>query len=369
MTKIIIKVKYFSCLLLILFSCKKHENNLLIKGNIPNLPDGTLFLSKDNFFDKIDSVKTINGKFEYNYSNKIENEPMYLVLKHIDNEGVFRHIGFKTKGKFKNAGYESSSFLSDSIITINGNLIDNTPIGFSSNNKSKMMTVSKEIIAGYQTNAMFHIDGDLFYYINKDTYIKVASKIKEYPNSFHLLYQINENRNSFTVSQTKNLLSFFKGEITNSKTFKDLKTYNEKRFNSKKLALPLLTNNKGKKTEVFNIKFKKHLVVFWASWCGPCRQEIPALKNMYSIYKDEVEFVSISTDENNSSWQKALQKEGMPWKQFIVSEKSKEYELVEIFFQLSTSIPYIALIDNNMKVLKSNVGLMTDTEMENFIKN
>lgn len=353
--------------LFMFISCERKEN--IIKGNIPNLPNGTLFLSQGNFFNKIDSVKTINGKFEIKYNNNSEGEPIYLVLKHIDNNSVFRHIGFKTKGKFKDAGYNSSSFLSDSIITINGNLIDNTPIGFSSNNKSKMMTISTEIIAGYQTKAMFHTDGDLFYYLNNDTYNKVASKIKEYPNSFHLLFQINENRNSFTASQTQKLLNLFNGGITDSKTFKDLKTYNEKRFNSKKLTLPLLTNNKGKKTEVLNTKFKKHLVVFWASWCGPCRQEIPALKNMYSKYKDEVEFVSISTDENSSSWQKALEKEDMPWKQFIVSEKSKEYEPVEIFFQLSTSIPYIALVDNNMKVLKSHVGLMTENEMENFIKN
>lgn len=368
MTKIIIKVKYFLCFFLFLFSCKKNENNVYIKGNIPNLPNGTLFLSRDNFFDKIDSVKTINGKFEFKYNNKTLNQPIYLVLNHIDNEGVFSAISFPTNAKYNNSGYSSSAFLSDSIVLINGLFKDNTPVGFSRNNKSKLITIP-EIKAGYQTEAMFHTDGDLFDNINKDTYTKVASKIKEYPNSFHLLYQINENRNSFTATQTKNLLSFFNGEITDSKTFKTLKTYNEKRINSKKLTLPLLTNDKGKKTEVLNTKFKKHLVVFWASWCGPCRQEIPALKNMYSKYKDEVEFVSISTDENNSSWQKALEKEDMPWKQFIVSEKSKEYEPVEIFFQLSTSIPYIALVDNNMKVLKSHVGLMTENEMENFIKN
>lgn len=353
----------------ILFSCFQNEKLNVISGNLSNLPNGTLYLSQDQFYNKIDSLKTINGKFEFKYSNKVENEPMYLVLNHIDNDGVFRLIGFKTKGKFKNASYESSSFLSDSIITINGTLIDNTPIGYNSNNNSKMMTISKEISTGYQTKAMFHTDGDLFYYIDKNTYEKVLAKIKEYPNSFHLLYQINNNRNSFTASQTENLLTLFKGEVTKSETFTSLKIYNEKRFNKKKLTLPLLTDNRGKKTEVLDTKFKKHLVVFWASWCGPCRQEIPSLKKMYLKYKNDIEFVSISTDSNNSSWQKALEKENMPWKQLVVNEKSNEFEPIEIFFQLSTSIPYVALVDNNMKVLKSNVGLMTENEMEKFIKN
>jgi len=58
----------------------------------------------------------------------------------------------------------------------------------------------------------------------------------------------------------------------------------------------------------------------------------------------------------------------MPWKQLIVNENSKEYEPIEICFQVSNSIPYVALIDNNMKVLKSTVGSMTEKELEDFLK-
>jgi thiol-disulfide isomerase/thioredoxin len=348
---------------LCLFAFCKHKE-IVIKGNINNLPDGIIYLSKDNYLNKIDSVATINGKF--NFKHELESEPIYIALHHIDKKGVFRAISFPTYSKYNNSSYNSQFFLSDSIVLINGSFTDNTPVGMFVGN-TKFVT-TKIIKAGYQTNALFHTDGDLFDNINKDTYTKVASKIKEYPSSFHLLFQINEKRNSFTAIQIQNLLNLFSGEITDSETFKKLLDYNQKRFNSK-LSLPMLTNNNGKKAEILDIKFKKHLVVFWASWCGPCREEIPALKKIYSNHKDEVEFISISTDENNSSWQKALKKENMPWKQFIVSEKSKEYEPIEIFFQLSTSIPYIALVDNNMKVIKSNVGLMTDTEMENFIKN
>lgn len=343
-------------------SCE--QKKILIEGNINNLPDGVMYLCKDNNVNKIDSAETKKGKFTF--KQNLENEPIYLALHHIDKNGVFRMISFPTKATYNNSGYNSSLFMSDSIVSIIGLFTDNTPLDMDTG--GTIFVTTPEIKAGYQTNAMFHTDGDLFGNINKNTFKKVISKIKEYHNSFHLLYQINNTRNSFSPEQIHLFLNTFKGEITDSNTFKNLKDYNEKRFDKKKLSVPLLTDNRGKKTEVLDIKFKKHLVVFWASWCGPCRQEIPSLKKMYSKYKNNIEFVSISTDTKNSLWLKALEKEEMLWKQLIVNEKSKEYEPIEIIFQLSSSIPYIVLLDNNMKVLKSHVGSMNEIELEKFIQ-
>lgn len=351
-------------LFIVLFSsCDNRSNQTLITGNISNLPDGMMYLCKDNNLNKIDSVETKNGKFTFKH--QLEKEPIYLTLHHIDKNKIFRMICIPTDAKYNNCVYNSGCFLSDSIISINGSFTDDNPIGIFVG-KTKFVSTPK-IIAGYQTKAMFHTDGDLFNTINSNTYNKVLSKIKEYPNSFHLLYQINNNRNSFTPEQIHSFLNAFRGEITDSNTFKNLKNYNKKRVDNKKLTIPLLIDNKGKKTEVLDIKFKKHLVVFWASWCGPCRQEIPSLKKMYSKYKNNIEFVSISIDEKNTLWQKALDKEQMSWKQLLVNEESKEFEPIEILFQLSPSIPYIALVDNNMKVIKSHVGLMTENELQNFI--
>lgn len=365
-------MKYFEslveqfCIVLILClfsSCEQKKT--LIEGNINNLPDGVMYLCKDNNVNKIDSIETKKGKFAF--KQNLDNEPIYLALHHIDKNGVFRMISFPTKATYNNSGYNSSLFMSDSIVSFNGFFTDNTPVGIDT--RGTIFVTTPEIKAGYQTNAMFHTDGDLFNNINKDTYEKVASKIKEYPNSFHLLYQIDNTRNSFSADQINSLLSTFKGKITESNTFKNLKDYNGKRFDKKKLSVPLLTDNKGKKIEVLDNKFKKHLVVFWASWCGPCRQEIPSLKKMYTKYKNNIEFVSISTDTKNSLWLKALEKEEMAWKQLVVNEKSKEYEPIEIIFQLSSSIPYMVLLDNDMKVLKSHVGSMNENELENFINN
>lgn len=360
------KIAFYIIYIVVFNSCKKNESIITIKGNIPNLPNGIMYLCKEENINKIDSVKTVNGKFEFNYKLDSQ-EPIYLSFHHIDNNNIYSFISFVTKSKYKNGGFNTSVLMSDSLIVINDSIKDNTPKGFENNGKSKFQDIDK-ISAGYQTNALFHTDGDLFDFIDKFTYKKVLAKIKEYPNSFHLLYQINNTRNSFTPTEIQSFLNAFKGEITKSDTFKTLSQYNAKRLKKSKIELPQLTDNTGKRVDILNPTYKKHLVVFWASWCGPCREEIPALKEVYYKNNREIEFVSVSIDEKKDLWQKALKRESMPWKQLIVTEKSKEYEAIEILFQLSSSVPYVALLDEKMKVIKSHVGLMSKQEIETFLK-
>ena len=63
------------------------------------------------------------------------------------------------------------------------------------------------------------------------------------------------------------------------------------------------------------VKGKKYyLVDFWASWCGPCRKEIPNLKKLYELYKGKgLEIVSVSIDKNETAWKKALAEEKLSW--------------------------------------------------------
>ncbi|WP_144891238.1 AhpC/TSA family protein [Flavobacterium tiangeerense] len=363
------KIKIFFWLFLIIhFSCSDKSSSTRIKGNIPNLPDGILYLYKDVYNNRIDSVQTKNGQFtiEHNWSANETYPFVYLGIDHVDSKGILRAFSFKTNARFKGSAYNSQFFLSDSLISLDGEFTEFKQDGVELPEKVKIVTMPK-IKAGYQTNALFNSDGDMFTNISKNTYEKIEAKIKQYPNSYHLLYQINNNRNSFTATQNQDFLSLFKGRIVASEIFEKLKTYNKKRFDRKQIKLPLLLNNKDEKTEILNTKYKKHVVVFWASWCGPCRQEIPELKKMHLQHKKNIEFVSISIDAKEKAWKKALEQENMSWKQLFVNEESVNYEQIEIFFQLSSSIPYMVLLDDNMNVIRSSVGLMTGIELDKFI--
>lgn len=60
------------------------------------------------------------------------------------------------------------------------------------------------------------------------------------------------------------------------------------------------------------------LIDFWASWCNPCRKEIPNLKRLYAQYSGKgFEIVSISIDQKKADWEKALKEEGLTWPNFL----------------------------------------------------
>lgn len=111
-------------------------------------------------------------------------------------------------------------------------------------------------------------------------------------------------------------------------------------------------NPKGKTLSPAKYKGKVLVLDFWASWCGPCRQEIPNMKKFYEEFKGkDVEFLSVSIDAKEEAWRKALKEENMAWPQGWVKDAGKE---VMELYQFG-GIPFILVIDKDGNIYKKHV--------------
>ncbi len=92
---------------------------------------------------------------------------------------------------------------------------------------------------------------------------------------------------------------------------------------------------------------KKYLLLdFWASWCAPCRKEIPNFKSQYERYHEKgFGIVSISADEKEADWLKALDEEQLPWANGRDTDKSIQ-KLYDVRYY-----PTVYVIDSEGKVV------------------
>ena len=95
-----------------------------------------------------------------------------------------------------------------------------------------------------------------------------------------------------------------------------------------------------------NFKGKKYILIdFWASFCAPCRQELPYIKDLYKKYaKEDFEIISISLDEDFLNWKNAIEKEDIQiWKHFSIAQNKSSVK--KDYFV--NGIPHKILIDKN----------------------
>ena len=92
------------------------------------------------------------------------------------------------------------------------------------------------------------------------------------------------------------------------------------------------------------------IIDFWASWCGPCRQEIPFMIELYNKNKDKgLGIVGVSLDNDKDAWLTAIKQMNMPWAQ--MSDLNGWDNAAAKLFNI-TSIPHTIVVDQQGKILR-----------------
>ena len=130
----------------------------------------------------------------------------------------------------------------------------------------------------------------------------------------------------------------------------------------------------GDMLNLADLQGKLVLIDFWASWCGPCRRENPAVVEAYNKYKDKdfrngkgFTIFSVSLDQDKDRWVGAIAQDKLTWPNHVSDLRYWNAKYAGVY--RVNSIPSNFLIDQNGIIIAKNLrGPMLEKALSQLVK-
>lgn len=327
----------FGIITLLIVSCnEKPKPEFSLNGTTNGIKNGT-YLYLDNILEEkiIDSVKIENDSFIFN--TKLLKTPLQVVLRTKD----FSHYRFL--------------WLENNPMTFDATQSEFRYANVTGSNEENLsQTLSKE------TESL----------TREETLKKDIAFVNNNPSSIHSAYILSVYSSTWGKEKSKELFDQFSVENKNSEYGKSISKYIELNKNpqiGEKYVDFEMEDTNGKTRKISDFEDKLILLEFWASNCGPCRQENPNLVKTYEKYKPKgFEIYAVSQDTKKSSWLNAIKKDKLPWLQ--VSDLKGKDNSASLIYGIN-GIPDNFLIDKSGIIIGRNLrGEKLNKKLEELLK-
>lgn len=127
------------------------------------------------------------------------------------------------------------------------------------------------------------------------------------------------------------------------------------------LELPCLVP--GPAVNLAELGGKPVLLNLWATWCGPCREEMPILQDAHTKHGDKIAFLGVDTKDNPERAASFLQEVGVTYAQLV----DLDGQLLSQHLRVP-GLPVTVVIDADGDVVKKHVGPFTEESLEELVR-
>lgn len=342
-------MKKIALMMLFLLCCSAvtvaQENNVRIKGKIVGIKKGRLYLlarSTEENTDTLGYCDFKRGKFDLKATL---DEPLATQLVVEGFSGGFMLFAepgttysaclsegedFYIKGGVLNEGYMAQIKASDSLRTVINGLQE----------RYDALRAERKFRTASLVNDTLQTEKDRLRKLTDDFLVANDNVISAYT------FYSNVVMHDLPLGETRRMYSSLGSGARSSqfgRIFKERIARMAKTEGGAKAPDFTLNDAGGNPVTMSSIKGKIKIIDFWASWCGPCRLNNPALRKLYDEFHGKgLEIIGVSLDTDKAAWEKAIEKDGLNWVN-VSSLKGWDCDIVRLYNV--TGVPALFILD------------------------